>query len=308
MIDTVRPEELVDSPGLTTFLTDYSPRTDSLDFLINQHLLENTSWNPVVAGILLFGQNPQAVLPRRCGVKIARYETKEDEPERDHLANEWTVEGPLYQVIIDTNARVSEIMRDVKIWTSEGLRPVNYPPETIWEIVTNAVIHRDYSISDDVQIHIFNNRIEVLSPGKLPGYVTVDNILDARYSRNSKIVRTLNRYKNPPNKDLGEGLNTAFQKMKEFKLKPPKLSEEANYFKVIIGHTPLASPEKAILDYLEHHDSVKNAEAREFTGIKSENAVKSVFLRLAKEGFIERVPGLGGSAARWQRTKKHRDV
>jgi hypothetical protein len=80
----------------------------------------------------------------------------------------------------------------------------------------NAFIHRDYSISDDIQVLLFNDRIEVRSPGRLPGYVRVENILDARYSRNPKIVRTLNWYPNPPNKDLGEGLNTAFQKMKEW--------------------------------------------------------------------------------------------
>ncbi len=43
-----------------------------------------------------------------------------------------------------------------------------YPPETLWEIVVNALIHRDYSMSDDVQILIFDNRIEVLSLGGCP--------------------------------------------------------------------------------------------------------------------------------------------
>ena len=80
--------------------------------------------------------------------------------------------------------------------------------------IGNAVIHRDYSIADDIQIQIFNNRIIVKSPGKLPGLVTVDNILDSRFSRNSKIVRILNKYKNPVNKDMGEGLN--FKKWKNF--------------------------------------------------------------------------------------------
>ena len=50
----------------------------------------------------------------------------------------------------------------------------------------------------------FISYYKIISPGKLPGYVNEDNILEARYSRNAKIVRTLNRYKNPPNKDMGE--------------------------------------------------------------------------------------------------------
>ena len=299
-VTTIKPEDLVDSANLTDFLNDYSPKTDPLDFLINQHLLENKSWNPTYAGTLLFYQNPSATLPRRCGVKITRYETREDTPERDHLSDQKSVEGFLYALIHDVVDNIQDIMSDVSIWTTDGLKKVQYPPETIWEIITNAIIHRDYSISDDVQILIFDNRIEVLSPGKLPGYVTVDNVLDARYSRNPKIVRTLNRYKNPPNKDLGEGLNTAFQKMKEWKLQNPIITEENNYVKVVIPHTPLAKPEELVLEYLTKHTDIKNSEAREITGIKSENKMKSVFLRLQTAGHVERVPGLKGAASRWR--------
>jgi ATP-dependent DNA helicase RecG len=106
-------------------------------------------------------------------------------------------------------------MSSIKIWTTDGLKAVAYPPETVWEVVVNAIIHRDYSVSDDVQVHIFDDRVVVSSPGRLPGYVTVDNILDARFARNPRVVGMLTRYGNPPNKDIGEGLNTAFQKMKE---------------------------------------------------------------------------------------------
>ena len=300
-IESITPDELVESDEIKGFLQDYSPKTDPLDFLINQHLLENASWNPTYAGVLLFYANPSAALPRRCAVKITRYETREDSPGREHLAEQRSIEGNLYPLIHSTVEEISKIMSSVSIWTADGMKKASYPPETIWEIVTNAIIHRDYSISDDIQILIFDNRIEILSPGKLPGYVTVDNILDARYSRNPKIVRTLNRYKTPPNKDLGEGLNTAFQKMKEWKLQNPIIDEEGNYLKVIIPHTPLAKPEELIMEYLEKHDNIKNVEARDLTGIKSENQVKSVFLRLAKDNLIEKVPGLGGSASRWQK-------
>ncbi len=303
-VDNIMPDELMESSEIIEFLAGFSPKTDPLDFLVNQHLLDNSSWNPTYASVLLFYVNPSVALPRRCAVKITRYETREDEPERDHLSAQKTIEGSLYKLIHNTVDSVTSIMSNVKIWTSEGMKNVSYPPETLWEIITNAIIHRDYSISDDIQIMVFDNRIEVLSPGKLPGYVTVDNILDSRYSRNPKIVRTLNRYKNPPNKDLGEGLNTAFQKMKEWKLQNPTVIVEGNYVKVTIPHIPLAKPEELILEYLDSHSSIKNGEARALTGIKSENLVKSVFLRLAKDGQIERVPGLSGSASRWRKVQE----
>ncbi len=100
------------------------------------------------------------------------------------------------------------------------------------------------------------------------------NILDSKYSRNSKIVRTLARYPNPPNKDLGEGLNTAFQRMKEWRLKAPEIVEDGNYVRVTIPHIPLAAPTEAILEFLKTNKTITNRQAREITGIRSENLVK----------------------------------
>ena len=297
-------EQVVEAPELTSFLADYSPKTDPLEFALNQNLLDFKTWQPRTVAALLFHPEPSAVIPRKSAIKITRYETREDDPEREHLAEQETIEGPSYRLIHEAVEKVTEIMSNVEVWTTEGLKKLSYPPEAIWETIVNAVIHRDYSISDDIQILVFDNRIEILSPGKLPGYVSIENILDARFSRNPKIVRTLNRYENPPNKDLGEGLNTTFQKMKEFGLKDPTITEEGNYLKVILPHSPLAAPTVAIMEFLESHKQITNRQTRDITGIKSENLVKVEFYKLQKEGHIERVPGLAGPKSAWQLTAK----
>lgn len=293
-------EEVSEGKELRKFLSEYSPKSDPLEFSLNQNLVDRKTWEPKVAGILLFNDSPAAVLPRKCSVKIVRYETREDDPERDHLKATTTLEGPIYPLIHETVKAVTEAMSSVAVWTTTGLKTLQYPPEAVWEIIVNAIIHRDYAISDDVQIRIFNNRIEVVSPGKLPGYVSVQNILDARYSRNSKIVRNLARYPTPPNKDLGEGLNTAFQKMKEWRLREPEIVEEGNYVKVTIPHIPLAAPTEAILEFLKNNSTITNRQAREITGIRSENLVKIEFYKLRDEGLLEMVPGLKGPAAAWR--------
>ena len=298
------PEAVVDSRELREFLLSYSPATDPLDFAVNQNLLDSRSWQPRIGALLLFHENPSAVVPRKCAVKITRYETKEDEPERDHLAEQVTLEGPLYPLIQRTIGDIRRIMSSVKIWTAKGLKYAEYPPEAIWEVVVNALIHRDYSISDDVQVLIFDNRIEVLSPGRLPGYVTTQNILESRYSRNPKIVRTLNRYPNPPNKDMGEGLDTTFQKMKEWGLKEPIIVEEKNYVRVTLPHTPLAAPTEAILQFLESNHQITNRQARDITGIRSENLVKIEFYKLRDEGLLEMIPELRGPKSAWRLTEK----
>jgi ATP-dependent DNA helicase RecG len=154
-----------------------------------------------------------------------------------------------------------------------------------------------------VTILIYNDRVEVKSPGRLPGYVTPENILDVRFSRNPKIVRTLSRYRNAPNKDLGEGLNTAFQQMKDWRLKPPIIVEQNNYVVVTLPHTPLAAPTELILDFLKEHNEITNRQAREITGIKSENLVKVEFYKLRNADMLEMVPGKRGPAAAWRLKK-----
>lgn len=296
-----QPEDVVDAAELTKFLRDYPPASDPLEFALNQNILDRSSWKPRVVGAVLFHSAPPAVVPKKCGIRLVRYETKEEDPERDHLKLSESIEGPAYSLIHSAVARVSEVMASVSVWTSAGLGPMAYPPEAIWEIIVNAVIHRDYSISDDIQILVFDNRIEVISPGKLPGYVTPQNILEARYTRNPKLVRTLSRYKDPPNKDMGEGLNTAFQKMKEWKLREPQISVEGNYVKVVIPHIPLAKPSELILEFLETNDRITNRQAREITGIRSENKVKEEFYKLRDAGQIEMIPELRGAASAWRR-------
>lgn len=295
IVKSALAEDIIESEELKNFLSEYSPKSNSIDFTVNQNLIDRKSYDPKTAGILLFSDNPVPILPKRCGIKISRYETDIEVPERIHLKDQYTIEAPLYHQIQQAALQIKTIMESVKIMGSEGLAQAKYPPETIWEILVNAVIHRDYSISDDIHILIFNNRIEIISPGKLPGYVTLNNILDARFSRNSKIVRVLNKYKNPPNKDMGEGLNTAFQRMEEFRLKPPIIKEEGNYIKVIIAHTPLASPQESIVEYLKNNQQIKNREARAITGIKSENVMKNVFYDLRKNNLIEPVMSKTGT-------------
>jgi ATP-dependent DNA helicase RecG len=300
VLPQIEIEKVVESNSLRAFLLEFSPKTDPLEYVINENLADSKSFDPRTAAILLFSDNPQALNPKKGAVKIARYETKDEDIERDALSATYTIEGPLYDLINNTVSKITEIMSNVIIWTAEGLKSANYPAEAIWEIVVNAIIHRDYSISDDVHIYIFNDRIEVLSPGRLPGYVNVDNILDARFSRNPKIVRSLNRYKDAPNKDLGEGLNTAFAKMKEWKLKSPIVEEDGKYVRVTIPHISIATPSEQILTFLKGNDRITNKQAREITGIKSENAMKTEFYKLRDEGYIERVPGLEGPASAWQ--------
>jgi len=81
----------------------------------------------------------------------------------------------------------------------------------------------------------------------LPGHITPENILDEKLARNGVIVCLINKFPNPPNEDVGEDLNTAFQAMRKMKLKDPIILQDGGYVKVILKHEILASPEEIIL-------------------------------------------------------------
>jgi ATP-dependent DNA helicase RecG len=115
-------EQVVEASELSSFLADYSPKTDPLEFVINQNLLDYKTWQPRTVGALLFHPVPSAVVPRKCAIKITRYETKEDDPERDHLAEQATIEGPSYQLIHTAVAKVAEIMSSIEVWSTDGLK------------------------------------------------------------------------------------------------------------------------------------------------------------------------------------------
>lgn len=298
-------DELCEEEELLEFLTAYTPNSDPQKFLRRQRLVERRTGRATVAAAILFAEEPPTVVPKRCSVKIARYETSERVPDRKYLkGTPQTVDGCARELIERTITEVRDILQQHKVLHPDGtMAPMRYPPEALKEVIVNAVIHRDYNISDDILISVFDNRVEVRSPGRLPGHITKDNILQDRFARNPTIVRLLNKYPDAPNKDIGEGLDTVFSSMKAARLKEPQLVVEDNSFVVVLEHSPLARPEEIILQYLSNHESITNKTGRELTGIESENAMKKVFYKLRASGKIELTPGVTNFRATWRLVK-----
>ncbi len=128
-----------------------------------------------LAGLILFGKNPQSFKPAftvQCisfvGNEISTTEYRDkEEPFVGNLSE-------LYE------QSISFITRNLKkIQIEEGFNTTSkleIPNEPIEEFVVNALIHRDYFINSSVKIFIFDNRIEIISPGTLPNTLTVENI------------------------------------------------------------------------------------------------------------------------------------
>lgn len=294
------PEETIEnSLTILNFVMSVVPHTEPRPWLGKQNLILNEL--PTVAGLLLFCDEPQVFLPHAC-VKVYQYNTSEPEGSRETLAfDPIAVEQHLYAQIEKAVAKSAEIIEGIPVLDAAGFERISYPKEALHEIITNAVIHRDYSLNDDIHVRIFNNRVEVLSPGTLPGHINAKNILRERASRNSVIVRLLNKFPDPPNKSVGEGLNTAFEAMRRLKLRDPIIEEEGNYVRVTLRHEKLAKPEEIIMEYLSEHEEINNRKAREICHIGSENVVKNIFIRLMESNQIEKIPGRVGSATAYRK-------
>jgi len=160
---------------------------------------------PTVGGLLLFGKNPNRYLPQ-AGISAVAYPSTE----KDYEAIERVIiRGPIVawfteeEDIVDTGLveRVLDFVRrntGSSTYLVEGRRmdKPDYPEEVIRETIVNAIAHRDYTISGtDIELSIYSDRLEVISPGRLPNTVTVDRMkTGCRVTRNELIKEVLRDY------------------------------------------------------------------------------------------------------------------
>jgi ATP-dependent DNA helicase RecG len=295
------------SDVVNEFIRDVVPSSQPEEYLRKQSLIKNDK--VTVAAVLLFADEPQAILAKHCGIKIYRFKTTAAEGFRDAEAFiPRTVEGCLYKQIYAAVNLTKELVDAIpKVGTGADFGKVEYPQRTLHEFIANSVIHRDYSVKDDIHIRIFDNRIEFQSPGRLPANMTVKNLTTQRAARNGAIQRLLNKFKDPPNRDVGEGIKTATEAMTRKGLEKPLFAEIGNSFIVTIKHEKLATAELAIMEYLESHDTVNNKQAREITFIHEDWKVKSIFRRMEKSKMIKQVEGTVTSQIKYRKWTREDD-
>ncbi len=285
-------DDMTDGEALGKYLEGIGSSLSPNAFLKKNRLVaeHRGKLRPTVAAVLLFDDEPQATLDTRCAIKVYRLQTTDREYKREHLKEApTTIEGPLEHQINAVISKVADLLKDVSVNVGGKLRRASYPAEALKELLVNAVIHRDYSLNDDIHVRIYDNRIEIQSPGRLPGYVTRENILEERYARNPNIVRCLHKLPDPPNLDIGEGLNTAYNLMRDAGLVEPEIVELDKAVLVKVSHKPIASLPEIARKWLTENDRISNKILRELSGEDSENKVKKALQKLREEGLIEAV-------------------
>jgi ATP-dependent DNA helicase RecG len=230
---------------------------------------------PTHAGLLLFGQEPQRWVPS-AEILLARYSGT---AMGDRFIKE-EVRGTLVDQIRRAEAFVaSNLRRSARLSGLERVEETEVPMEAVREAIVNAVAHRDYQIrGDEIRVLIFSDRIEFYSPGRLPGHVTVDNLVDERFSRNETIVQILSDLGFIER--LGYGIDRMMRLMAQEGLPKPVFEETAAGFQVtlvgrgegLVGeemdacrwrHLGLNERQELAVGYLAEHGRITNREYQE---------------------------------------------
>lgn len=179
------------------------------------------------AGTLLFAKDPSLFFPT-ARIRVIKFEGKEMQTGADlNIVKDKTFTMPLYKQIKETQKFVDTQLREfTHLGTAGEFVTVPEYPKFAWEEgITNAITHRNYAISGEhTKIFIYDDRMEILSPGDLPGIVTIKNIKEKRYARNPIISRTLTEL--GVVRELNEGVSRIYREMSDLFLEDPIYIEE----------------------------------------------------------------------------------
>jgi ATP-dependent DNA helicase RecG len=195
--------------------------TDRMGLLRARGLATKTELT--IAGCLLFGAAPQEFLPEAF-IRVLRWRGRErGSGAHQQLLHDRLIEGPIPLQLLKARDLVKEFQPTRRALLADGkFGSVPLVPEDAWpEGIVNAAVHRSYSAAGDhIRIEIFDDRIEISSPGRFPGLVDLSEPLETtRFARNPRIARVcadLNF-----GQELGEGIRRMFEEMRAAGLNDP---------------------------------------------------------------------------------------
>lgn len=220
--------------------------------LVNTEILDDSDKHPAtVAGLLLFGKNPNRFLPQ-AGIDAAaypgpekEYEARERQSLRGPMAALRGNDGSLVEAGLVEQA-IAFVRRNTEVTAqlAEGAARQErwaYPEDAVREAVVNAVVHRDYLLSGtNIELSIYEDRLEVISPGRLPNAITPERMLTGcRSARNELLKDVMRDYGYLEH--MGMGIpRKIVRAMREINGTEPDLIEDGERFLVRLWKEPPA--------------------------------------------------------------------
>lgn len=185
------------------------------------------------AGVLLFAKDPARVFPQCC-VRLLSFQSKERDPKPTDFLD---ISAPIPRALelalqfLDRNTR-----HPLRVAGMRRLRLDEYPVAALREAIINAMAHRDYEdASRKIHVELFRDRIEVISPGLLPGGVTLAQMRTGKVrpcSRNPVLAQCLRLL--GLMEEMGTGVARMNQAMLDHGLQPPEYSHRDCHFVVTL--------------------------------------------------------------------------
>ena len=207
------------------------------------------------AGILLFGKSPSKFLPQ-ARLRVIKYDgDKQKVGTEINIVKEKNFDSAIPNIIRNAREFINTQLREFQYLDKDGkFRIMPEYPEFAWfEGIVNALTHRNYSMrGEHIKVLIYDDRMEILSPGLLPNIVTIENILNQRYSRNPRIARILSEFGWV--KEMNEGVKRIYSEMEKLFLNEPKYYEPNNNVLLVLENNILNRSLRS-LDHIKNNIS-----------------------------------------------------
>ena len=256
---------------------------------------------PTVCGLLLFSEYPQRWLPQ-SGVVFARFvgTTPRGESGLAGYTRREELTGPVPRLIEATwNLVWSEMAISAVVKGLAREETFEYPQFAVREALVNAICHRDYRLRGRrIEVRMFSDRLEVISPGGLPGFITVENIKDEHFSRNPRLVGGLFHWGYI--EELGLGIDRMIEVMEQAGHSPPKFDARPYSFAVAL-HNERKQPalpewsrdmnhrQARALQYVGESGSITNREYRALIKTVSAETLRLDLVDLVEKGILSRI-------------------
>lgn len=251
-----------------------------------------------IAAVLLFATEPQQWFPQAF-VRVLRYRGSErGVGARQQLLSDVRVEGPIPRMIDEARKAVLDQLPTRRALTGSGrFEPIPLLPLDAWlEGLVNAVVHRSYSHSGDhIRVEIFDDRMEIESPGRFSGLSDHSDPLQiTRFARNPLVARVCADLRF--GQELGEGIRRMFNEMKLAGLVDPEYHQTSGSVRLTLSWTAvdrdlddrLPGPVRDLMRLIRSGDRLSTGDLAEATG-RSRPVVLRQLRVLQKEGLISRV-------------------
>jgi len=206
------------------------------------------------AAVLLFARNISQFYPN-CRIRFLRYDgTYAGVGTKINIIRDKSVELPLLRIIEETKSFIATQLREFTMLnvSSGKFQIVPEYPEFAWlEGIANAVTHREYAMSGGyIKVSMYDDRLEIESPGKLPNIVTLENIKETRYSRNPRISRVLTEFGWV--RELNEGVNRIYKEMADYFLDAPDYTEPKESVRLVLRNNIVMRRKRQELHTIDH--------------------------------------------------------